>query len=218
MFRDREALYAALYTIADTVELWREYELKDEIDLLLYLAANIYLDESVYDSAIYFSNLGLLYTPDPDLYIVKGDSWLEMDQPDSALHAFTTACKLAPEDVFAVCGMGEALQQKEKFEAAMEYYDRALELETGNLWTLTCKASLLFEMNYYSESIELYSEIIKLDPSYYFAYFQRAGVYFELDDYELAIADYRRYLKYQPGDEEALYNIDAAEENMWNMN
>lgn len=119
-FQTREALYEALYTIADTVKFWREYELKDDLDILLYAAANIYSDESVNDTAIYYANLGLKYNQDPDLYIIMGDCWLEEQQPDSALAAFTIACELAPEDVFAFTGMGEAFEQKEQYEQAMK--------------------------------------------------------------------------------------------------
>jgi len=41
-------------------------------------------------------------------------------------------------------------------------------------------------------------------------------VYFDLDDYQLAIDGYEKYLEYVPGDEDALYNLEAAEENLWN--
>ena len=67
----------------------------------------------------------------------------------------------------------------------------------------------------YSEAIELYSRILELYPSYYLCYFDRGGIYFDLDDYELAIADYEKFLEFEPGDEDSLYNIEAAEENMW---
>lgn len=214
-FQDKEAMYEALYTIADTVKFWKEYELKDEIDNLLFVAANIFCDESVNDTAIYYANLALKYNTDPDLYIIKGDCWLEEEQADSALAAYSIACELAPEDVFALTGMGEAFEQKEQYKKAMEYYNMALDLEPANIWALYCKAYLL-ELKYdYTKAIELYSKVIELDPTYYIVYFNRADVYFELDDYEAAIADYRKFLEFEPGDEDTLYNIDAAEENMW---
>lgn len=215
-FQGREEMYAALYTIADTSEFWKEYELKERIDMLLFAAANIFYDESVNDTAIYYANLGLKYNADPDLYIVKGDCWLEEEQADSALMAFKNAHELAPEDVSALTGMGEALERKEQFEKAMEYYNRALELDSTDIWTLYCKAYLSEQQFNYDTALELYNTILEIEPDYYIVYFNRADLYFELDDYELAIADYRKYLEFEPGDEDAQYNIDAAEENMWN--
>jgi len=210
-----EVLYDALYTIADTSVECKEYELADEIDILVYAAASVYCDTYENDSAIYYANIGLRHGADSDLYGIKGDAWLDLEQADSALSAYSMAHDLAPDDVFAVCGMGEAYQLRKNNSTAMEYYGKALEIEPENPYVLYCKASLLNEMFKYSEAIALFSKVIELDPSYYLCYFERAGVYFELDDYELAIADYEKYLEYEPGDEDALYNIDAAEENMW---
>ena len=216
LFRDLEAMYIALYTIADTSVLWKEYELKDEIDLLLYAGASIYYDESVNDTAIFYASLGLKYNMDPDLYVIIGDCWLEEEQPDSAFAAFKTAHELAPEDVFTLTGIGEAFEQKELFEEAMEYYDRAVELDPVNIWALFCKGHLSEQQYEYDVALDLYSKIIELNPSYYIAYFNRAGVYFELGNYESAIYDYQEYLEYVPDDEDARHNIKAAEENMWN--
>ncbi len=210
-----EALYDALFTIADTASLWRELELKESLNILVYAAASNFMDTEVYDSAIYYSNIGLKHFADPDLYITKGDSWLGLEQPDSALSAYSAAMELSPDDAYAVCGMGEASQLKKKNAVAMEYFDKALEIEPENNWVLYCKASLLNEMYEYSEAIELFSRIIELNPSYYICYFDRAGIYFDLDDYELAIDDYNKFLEFEPGDEDAIYNINAAEENMW---
>ncbi len=39
-------------------------------------------------------------------------------------------------------------------------------------------------------------------------------VYFEIEEYAKAIEAYEVYLEAYPGDEDALYNIDAAKENM----
>jgi tetratricopeptide (TPR) repeat protein len=215
LFKDNDSMYEALFIIADTAEFWREYGLKDDIDLLLYTAATIYCDESVNDTAIYYANLGLKYKKDPDLYIIKGDCWLVEEQPDSALAAFSIACELAPEDLMAFTGMGEAFEQKEQYGKAMNYYNMALDMDSTSTWALYCKA-YLSELQYdYERAIELYSKIIELNPAYYISYFKRAGVYFNLDDYEAAIEDYKKYLEFEPGDEDALYNIDAAEENMW---
>lgn len=165
---------------------------------------------------MYYVNLGLKHTVDADLYGIKGDVWLELEQPDSALLAYSKVMDLDPEEVFAVCGMGEAYQLKKTYETAMDYYEQALEIGPENIYILYCKASLLNEMVKYFEAVELYTRIIELDPTYYICYFDRAGVYFELDDYKPAIADYEKYLEFAPGDEDALYNKDAAEENMWN--
>jgi tetratricopeptide (TPR) repeat protein len=218
LFHDREAMYTALYTIADTSVLWKDYELKDEIDLLIYAGASIYCDESVNDTAIFYASLGLKYNTDPDLFIIIGDCWLEEEQGDSAFAAFTNAHELAPEDVFALTGIGEAFEQKEMFEEAMDYYEMALELDPTNIWALFCKAHLSEQHYEYDVAQDLYSRIIELNPSYYIAYFNRAGVYFELGNYEAAIYDYQEYLEFVPGDEDAKHNIKAAEDNMWNGN
>jgi tetratricopeptide (TPR) repeat protein len=111
--------------------------------------------------------------------------------------------------------MGEAYHQKKQYNVAMVHYNMALELDSVNLWALTCEASLYYDMVNLDKALELYTKLIELDPSYYPSYFSRAGIYYDLDDYELAIADYETYLLFEPGDEDALYNIDAAEENMW---
>jgi len=124
------------------------------------------LDRLVYDSAIYYADIGLKHNVDPDLLTTKGDAWLELEKPDSALSAYSKAMYLAPDDVFAVCGVGEAYQLKKKNEAAMEYYEKALGIEPENIWALYCKASLFSEIYEYSAAIDLYSRIIELDPSY----------------------------------------------------
>jgi tetratricopeptide (TPR) repeat protein len=210
-----EALYDALYTIADTTAVWKEYELKDGIDILLYAAASVYADESITDTAIYYANIGLKYNPDPDLYILKGDVWLEEGQLDSAMIAYTSAYDISPDDAYAHCGIGEVFHAREEFEIAMAHYSRALEIDPTDTWVLSCKASLLADMFELNDALELYNKLLELDPAFYLSYYNRAGVYFELDMYEEAIEDYTLYLIFEPDDEDAQYNLEAAEENLW---
>jgi tetratricopeptide (TPR) repeat protein len=210
-----ETLYDALYTIADTNADWREYELKEEIDLMLYAAASVYADESENDTALFYANIGLKYNADPDLYVLKGDVWLEMGLVDSALTVYLSAYELSPDDVDAICGMGEVFQAKEENETSMGYYKRALEIDPTNTWGLACKAALLSDMYEYDKALEVYNMLMELYPAFYPGYYNRAGVFFELDRYEEAIEDYKLYLVFDPDDEDAQYNLDAAEENLW---
>jgi len=143
--RDREALYGALFTIADTDSLWKELELKECLNILVYVSANNYMNTDDPDSAIYMANLGLKYCTDPDLFTIKAEAWLELEQPDSAISAYSNIIALTPDDPSAYCGVGEALQLKKKNEYAMEYFDKALEIDSEYTYALYCKASLLNE-------------------------------------------------------------------------
>jgi tetratricopeptide (TPR) repeat protein len=52
---------------------------------------------------------------------------------------------------------------KKKFEKALEYYDKALDLETDNVIILNNKALVLCKLNRLENSLGYYNKTLKLD-------------------------------------------------------
>ncbi|KAI8812832.1 hypothetical protein BJ742DRAFT_791957 [Cladochytrium replicatum] len=96
---------------------------------------------------------------------------------------------------------GNAEYKKRKFEAALEHYNRAWELDPTNVAVLTNKAAVLFEMKNYEETIKVCDEAVergrelRVDYKLVSRAFGRAGnAYLQLDDLDNAIKYFNKSL------------------------
>ena len=85
-------------------------------------------------------------------------------------------------------------------------YDKAIELDPGNVDAYYQRGDAYDEMGEYGKAIADYSKVIELDPSHALAYFNRAYAYGEMGEYDKAIADYSKAIDLNPSDVEAYYN------------
>jgi len=188
--RLEEALKAfdkAVQLKPDVAELWKNLgnvllALERPADALLSFQHILTLDprhwEAAYQSAVLFHQLERLaeavehfdlcnrLKPDHALTLrARARSLRDMNRLKEALQDSQRACKLDPGDAGACNGVGDILARlPDRQEEALQWFDRALELEPDFLQALTNKALVLGQLHRSEEAIANYRRLRSLDP------------------------------------------------------
>lgn len=96
--------------------------------------------------------------------------------------------------------VGESLLGMRKFEDALEYCDRAIELDGENVNAYGNRAKAYWNLNRLEEANAGFGRVIELDPQMDKAYFFRARIRLQLGQYEEALSDLDRALSRSPDD------------------
>lgn len=104
----------------------------------------------------------------------------------------------------AIYELGNVYMQKEKFQKAMEIFEKDKNKDKRNIFGTAVTSRFL---GFYEKSISYYEDFIKLEPQMPEAYLGIAQAYQMNIDYEKAISYYKRYLKYEK--DELVYIVMA---------
>lgn len=188
--RLEEALKAfdkAVQLKPDVAELWKNLgnvllALERPADALLSFQHILTLNprhwEAAYQSAVLFHQLERLeeavehfdlcnrLKPDHALTLrARARSLRDMNRLEEALQDSQQACTLDPRDAGACNGVGDILARlPDRQEEALQWFDRALELEPDFLQALTNKALVLGQLHRSEEAIANYRRLRSLDP------------------------------------------------------
>lgn len=100
---------------------------------------------------------------------------------------------------------GEGYYKMEKYDKAIAYYDKAIELNPNHALAYYDRAGAYAEIHQYKKAIADYDRAIELNPNDALAYYNRASAYSEIGENEKAIADYDRAIEIDPDDADAYY-------------
>ncbi len=93
---------------------------------------------------------------------------------------------------------GVELQRQGRWEAAIEQYSRAVELDTKYAEAYMNRGGLWSEVGEYEKAVEDYTRVIEIDPSRADAFLQRGLAYIDMGEYDLARASLDRALELDP--------------------
>jgi tetratricopeptide (TPR) repeat protein len=71
---------------------------------------------------------------------------------------------LGPKRALAWNNKGTALYNLGKHKEAMEYYDKALEIDPKNAMALSNKGSALYKLGKHNEAMEYFDKALEIDP------------------------------------------------------
>ena len=100
--------------------------------------------------------------------------------------------------------LGNVYMQKEKFQKAMEIFEKDKNKDERNIFGTAVTSRFL---GFYEKAITYYDDFIKLEPEMPEAYLGIAQAYQMNTNYEKAISYYKRYLKYEK--DELVYIVMA---------
>ena len=91
----------------------------------------------------------------------KGQSMLNLDDPQSAVECFDQALRVDPKNADAWVRKGTALEKLQRLDAAVECYDRAIATDDSMTIAYLHKGGLFNRMERYNEALECYEKALR---------------------------------------------------------
>jgi tetratricopeptide (TPR) repeat protein len=95
------------------------------------------------------------------LLLGKGQSLLNLDQPDDALNCFDEVLDLDKNNTEALVKKGVALERLRKINEALECYDRAIAADSSMTIAYLYKGGLYNRMERFNEALECYEQALR---------------------------------------------------------
>ena len=111
---------------------------------------------------------------------------------------------------------GVALSKLNNFSGAIQYYDKALDIDPNNKVILYNKANALIKLADYAKAIDYLDRVLALDPNYINALNDKGVALGGLGNYSGAIQYYDKALDIDRTFKEAIKNKEVALNNMNN--
>lgn len=126
--------------------------------------------------------------------------------------------------VFLSCGSdfhfylkkAEEAKNKNKYNLALKYYNKAIQEEKNNAIGYAQRGILFFDHSKYTNTIKDFSKAIKIMPEFHEIYFYRAIAYVKIRDFYKAIKDYRKVIALAPLHYQAYINLGQTYEKVGN--
>lgn len=154
-----------------------------------------------------------------ELYYKKGWIAYNGDNLIEAERLFKVSIEKDNSNYNAFYYLGNIYREQEKFQIAIDNYNKALELNEKLEEALVNRGVAHFKLEDILSAINDYNEAIKLNPHDYKAYFNRGDCYINQgilkkanEDYTKAIDDYTKVIELKPNDSEAYNNRGVAYE------
>jgi len=150
---------------------------------------------------------------DPEGYFLKGMIYKELKDTAKAISSFLTAVEVSPDYRDAVIQLG-GLYSAKNDSIALKYFDKALRIDSADVFPLFAKAVFHQNHNNLALAKEEYRECIIRDRHYANAYFNMGYIYMQQDSVEKAYRQYDIVTKIDPGNPTAYYDRGLCSEMM----
>jgi putative PEP-CTERM system TPR-repeat lipoprotein len=139
------------------------------------------------------------------LLIIRGNAYLQLNDPDTAFHEFDDAVLLRPDDPVPMLGLARVAMLGGDFERARDLAARArsLDEELPDAWHV--EAEILRASGDMAGAVERYSRVIGMAPQHVPARIGRAVALLELDRDAQALDDLEFARDIDPQDPQAAY-------------
>jgi len=101
----------------------------------------------------------------PLIWVLRGVNFLQMDSLAAAEDNFSKAAEKFPEDPEVLYYLGFVYNREKKTDQAIEYMEKAQQVEEDNPTTLLALAALYDERKDHTRAEVLYEKLLKLNPS-----------------------------------------------------
>jgi serine/threonine protein kinase len=145
--------------------------------------------------------------------MIRGSRYVDEQKFPEAIYSYELALKLVNLPLFSkktkadvLAGMGYAWSEMGEDEKAINFYKRALQVETNYVPALTGIGDVYFDLGLYDKTIAFYDKAISLSPEGRSSYYQRGKAYREKGSYREALQDFHRAIRIDP------YDLDTKKE------
>jgi uncharacterized protein HemY len=161
--------------------------------------ANAYIKSGVYDTAVVYGSLRTaekLNSKDYDLYIVKGDAYIFMQNDGSrAILNYNIAQSLNPKSPFAKLRIGQLWMRARNYNDALTYYQEVVKIDSTFAPAYRELGYLLSRANRNDEAEQNYKKFLRLSGGNTTARIQYVNTLIDLKNYKEAINQLNEILK-----------------------
>ncbi len=138
-----------------------------QLDLNFSIANEHYKNKNYRDAVNPFWKVVQLDTINrfQDVYTFLGQSYMKLENPDSALIVFTLGTEKAPQKIHNHRMRAYLLAAKGDQAEAIDEYIKTIELDPGKVDDYKYLGTLLIAENRLDEALETYKKIVELDPA-----------------------------------------------------
>jgi tetratricopeptide (TPR) repeat protein len=143
------------------------------------------------------------------IFIIRGLAFIDDEKYESALAEFNAALKLKPDFAEALYYIGDVYYYQEKYDTAIEYYTRTLNINpvpiaNPKYWdAYLARGICYFDKKDYDKAIADFKESEKLRPKDAFMFFMRGRAYFDKKNHTAAISDFTKSIALKAKDNES---------------
>ncbi len=95
---------------------------------------------------------------------------------------------------------GRVLAKLDRHEEAIDYYDRAIELDPMDEYTWTCRGNALYWMKRFEEALQCFQQALEIDPKYEYAWVCKGDALSRMKQFEEALQCFQQALEIDPQD------------------
>jgi tetratricopeptide (TPR) repeat protein len=99
------------------------------------------------------------------MVMAKGQSFLNMDNPDEALACFEEALTIDPTHTEAWLKKGTALERLQRIDEAIAAYDKAIEVDQSTATAYLFKAGVFNRQKRYAEALQCYEKALHVQKA-----------------------------------------------------
>lgn len=122
-------------------------------------------------------------------FTLRAKIYTSLDKIDNALEDYTSAIRLAPDNVVNYEERADLYYYLENYELAERDYKKMIALEEGNMMGYMGLGTIAYEQKRYTDAIKYFDFVTRLAPNYASGYSSRAESYIALKDFDKAIED-----------------------------
>ena len=112
---------------------------------------------------------------------------------------------------------GKNLVKQEKYQAAIECFDRAIKLRPDGAEAWLQKGYCLWQIDSFNRAISCYQKVVEIDDSNEYAYLGLGLNYYSIEKYELAIFYLEKLIKLDPQHSDAYYYLGLSHQRSQNL-
>ncbi len=195
-------------------------DVTEDNHIILTNYANILRHDGQVDEAIKLYYKALQIRPNlPQAYNQLGLAMLDKGNDKEAIACFQKAIELTKNnranrkkaEVFAKANynLANTLRKKQRFEEALLYYNKALEITPNDVDTLHGLGVTSAELKYYDQAIDYYRRALQIQPNHIITHGRLGMVLADIGKIDEAIEHFKIVLEVRPDDVEMHFNLGA---------
>jgi len=134
----------------------------------------------------------------PEVYLALGQHFLNEEDWEGAINAFTSYIELKSDDPLVYDRRGIAYGRAERYDEAIADFNRAIDLEPAFAGAYNNRGLSCYKQYRFDEAIADYDIAIQLSPDVAVFYANRGLAYSCKGDTHMAIADYNKAIELDP--------------------